>query len=67
MIAKLPFNLQDTFFFNYFLFLAIRGLHCWLRAFSRRGEQGLLSSYGARASHCGGFSCCGARARELGL
>ena len=25
-------------------------------------ERGLLPSRGARASHCGGFSCCGARA-----
>ena len=29
-------------------------------AFSSSGEQGLLSSCGVRASHCGGFSCCGA-------
>ena len=28
------------------------------------GEQGLLSRCGVRASHCGGFSCC--RARALG-
>ena len=25
------------------------------------GEWGLLSRYGAQASHCGSFSCCGAR------
>ena len=25
-------------------------------------EQGLLSSCGVQTSHCGGFSCCGARA-----
>ena len=37
------------------------GLH---RFFSSCHEQGLLSSLGARASHCGGFSCCGARARS---
>ena len=30
--------------------------------FSSRGEQGLLSSHGTRTSHCGSFSCCGARA-----
>ena len=29
------------------------------------GEQGLHSSYGARASHCDGFSCCGAQALWL--
>ena len=31
--------------------------------FSSCGEQGLLSSCGVRASHCGGFSCCGTWAR----
>ena len=30
--------------------------------FSSCGEQGLLSSWGAWASHHGGSSCCGARA-----
>ena len=39
-------------------------LHCCARAFSSCGEQGLLSSWGAQASHCGGFSCC--RAWALG-
>ena len=32
------------------------------RLFSSCGEQELLSSCGAWASHCSGFSCCGARA-----
>ena len=48
-------------------------IYVWLRwvfvvvceAFSRCGEQGLLSSYGVEASHCSGFSCC--RAWALGL
>ena len=40
------------------------GLHCCSWAFSSCGEQGLLSSFGARASHCSGFSCC--RAQALG-
>ena len=41
-------------FFKYiYLFLAALGLSCRARAFS---------SYGVWASHCGGFSCCGARA-----
>ena len=43
-----------------YLFLAMLGLHCSARAFSRYREQGLLSSFSARASHCSGFSCCGA-------
>ena len=34
------------------------------RLFSSCGEWQLLSSCGAQASHCGGFSCC--RARVLG-
>ena len=39
---------------------------CWVfvaaRAFSSCGEQGLLSSCGAQASHCSELSCCRARA-----
>ena len=42
------------------LFLAGLDLRCCAWAFSSCSEQGLLSSCGARASHCGGFSCCGA-------
>ena len=36
------------------------GLHCCVRAFSSYGEQGILSSFGARVSRCSGSSCCGA-------
>ena len=58
-----------SFFFspNNYVYLFIWGcagssvLH---ELFSGCGEQGLLPSYGARASHCGGFSCCRARALE---
>ena len=32
------------------------GLYCCTRASSSYGERGLLSSYGVRASHCGGVS-----------
>ena len=46
------------------LFLAVPGLRCY-RAFPGCGQRGLLSSCGAWASHCSGFSCCGAQA--LGL
>ena len=42
------------------LFLTVLALHCCAWAFSSCGEQGLLSSCCAWASHCGGFSCCGA-------
>ena len=41
------------------LFLAVLGLCCCAQAFSSCGEQGLLCSCCAQASHCGGFSCCG--------
>ena len=36
------------------------GLHCLTRPFSSCAEWGLFSSYGAWASHCGGFSGGGA-------
>ena len=35
-------------------FLAVLGLCCCMHAFSRCGEQELLSSCKARTSHCGG-------------
>ena len=41
------------------LSLAVLGLLA-ARGPSLAAEQGLLSSCGARASHCSGFSCCGA-------
>ena len=40
----------------------VLGLHCCTHAFSTCGQWGLLSSYSAWASHCGGFSCRGAQA-----
>ena len=52
------------FFRNLFficLFLAVLGLRCHAHAFSSCGEWGLLF-VAVRASHCSGFSCCGARA-----
>ena len=55
---------QGNLFFKkrFCLFLAVLGLRCCTWAFSSCDEQGLLSSCSAWASHCGGFSCCGARA-----
>ena len=44
-------------------FLAVLSLRCCVQAFSSCGERGLLSSYGAWISHCGGFFCC--RSRSL--
>ena len=40
------------------LFLAALGLRCFI--FLVWASQGLLSSCGSQASHCAGFSCCGA-------
>ena len=45
-----------------YLFLAALGLHCYARAFSSCGQRGATPHCGVRASHCGGFSCCGAQA-----
>jgi len=42
--------------------LAALGLPSPCRLFC--GEQGLLSSCGAQAFHCGGCSCCRAQALE---
>ena len=48
-----------TVFFFFFL-LAVLGFHCCTRGSSSCGEWGLILHCGAWASHCGGFSCCGA-------
>ena len=61
---------QSVVIFSYFffqnkfiyLFLPALGLRCHARAFFSCGEQGATLRCGARASHCSGFSCCGARA-----
>ena len=42
--------------------LGFPGSPCCSRAFSCYSEWGLLSSCGVQASHCSGFSCCGAQA-----
>ena len=45
------------------LFLAAIGLCCFLAAcgLSLVADSGGYSSWGAQASHCGGFSCCRAQ------
>ena len=56
---------QVTDIFNclYFLLLFFKTVYlisgCFAWAFSSHGEWGLLSSSGAWASHCSGFSCFG--------
>ena len=42
--------------FNTYLFLVVPDLHCCVWTSSSCGEQGLLSSCGAQASHCSSFS-----------
>ena len=42
----------------YVCILAVMGFCCCVWAFSSCGDQGLLSSCGGWASHCGSFSCC---------
>ena len=45
------------YFFNLFIFGYAQSL-VLCRVFSSCSERGLLASCDARASHCGGFSCC---------
>ena len=61
--SSLCVHWSSTLFFN-ILFLAALGLHWCTWAFPSCGEQGLLSSWSMRASHCGSFSCCRAPALE---
>ena len=55
-------RLQSLYLTSFYLFLVALGLCCCAQAFFSCSKQGLLSSFGARASHCGGFSCCSTRA-----
>ena len=53
--------------YHFFFFRGFTGCFFWLwlhRLFSSCGEQGLLSSRSAWASHCGGVSSYGARALQ---
>ena len=52
------------FFLIFILFLAALGLCCHAWAFPQLQRAGATLRCGAQASHCGGFSCC--RARALG-
>ena len=55
------FKIFTIFIFGFAGSLLLCGL------FSSCGRQGLLSHWSAWASHCGGFSCCGAWALEYRL
>ena len=51
----------NLFYLMYFLFfLAVLGLCCCARAFLQLRQVGSTRPCGARASHCGGLSRCGA-------
>ena len=60
-------NLLFIYKFIYFiyLFLAALGLCCWARAFLWLWRAGATLRCSVWASHCGGVSCC--RARALGM
>ena len=53
------FTIKNIILFIYF---GCAGSPLLCRLFSRCGEWGLLSTWGVQASHCGGFSSCGALA-----
>ena len=54
--------IQFSFFFSFFW---LRWVFIAARRLSPVGASGATLRCGARASHCGGFSCC--RARALGV
>ena len=56
MYLFLMINLKKKHFF------VALGLRCCMRAFSSCSKQGTTVCCGARASHCGGFSCFEAQA-----
>ena len=59
------FTIKNIILFIYF---GCAGSPLLCRLFSRCGEWGLLSTWGVQASHCGGFSSCGALALwDVGL
>ena len=59
-------NCQRFFFFNKFILFIYYFWLCWVfvaaRGLSLVAASGATLCCGARASHCGGFSCCGAQA-----
>ena len=63
-MAQCGLNFFFDALFIYLFVFGCAGSSLLHRLFSSCGEPGLLPSCGARASHCGGFSCC--RAQALG-
>ena len=60
LVTSLTLFLKINLFI--YLFLAVSGLRCCMQAFSSCSERGATLCCSAQASHCSGFSCCGARA-----
>ena len=48
-----------------YLFIAALGLHCCVGGFLQLSQAGATLHGSLWASHCGGFSCCGAQTRQL--
>ena len=65
LYAKVFFIFAKLIFFNKFIYLCYFWL-CWvfvaMHGLSLFARAGATLHCSARASHCGGFSCCGARA-----
>ena len=61
---KLPKRVKFLFFFliTLFIYFWLRWVFISARGLSLVAAIGATLRCGARASHCGGFSCCGARA-----
>ena len=61
---NLPFRFILLFLFIYLFILAVLGLCCCTRVFSKLRREGATLCCSAQASNCSGFSCC--RAQALG-
>ena len=59
LFKKYLFKNNFYLFIYIYLFVAALGLRCCAWAFSSC-DGGATLRCGAQASHCGGFSCCGA-------
>ena len=59
-----PVTLFFLIYLFMYLFLTMLGLYCCPWAFSSCSKHRLLSSWGAWASRCSDFSCCGSQDQE---
>ena len=63
-IDRQIFYIFKNIYIIIFILVAL-GLYCCTQTFSSCNRQGY--SFNARASHCSGFSCCGAELLQHGL